>query len=169
MKISISNLVEIYGKGVRVLVYLLGVISALALLFIVIVVVADVIGRFFGNGIRGSMDYIRLASAVVLGGALPYTTAVKGHIAIEFLFRRISKMMKIIIDTISRLLMLTLFVLIIIFMIKHGLSLYRSGEVTSTVQLPIYWVPFWLALSFAVTSLVKIYHILRPGKELIKP
>lgn len=103
------------------------------------------------------------------GGALPYTTAVKGHIAIEFLFRRISKVQKVIIDTISRLMMLTLFILIIYFMIKHGLSLYRSGEVTSTVQLPVYWVPFWLALSFAVTSLVKIYHILHPGKELIKP
>ncbi|MGC8738050.1 MAG: TRAP transporter small permease [Candidatus Hydrogenedens sp.] len=169
MKISISNLIEMYGKGVRILVYILGIISALALLFIVIVVMADVIGRFFGNGLRGSMDYIRLASAVVLGGALPYTTAVKGHIAIEFLFRRISRVLKVIIDTISRLMMLTLFILIIVFMIKHGLSLYRSGEVTSTVQLPVYWVPFWLALSFAVTSLVKIYHILRPGKELIKP
>jgi len=166
---KISNLIEIYGKGVRILVYLLGIISAIALLFIVIIVMADVIGRFLGSGIRGSMDYVRLASAVVLGGALPYTTAVKGHIAIEFLFRRISKVQKVIIDTISRLMMLTLFILIIYFMIKHGLSLYRSGEVTSTVQLPVYWVPFWLALSFAVTSLVKIYHILHPGKELIKP
>lgn len=169
MKDNISHVIEIYGKGVRFLVYLLGVISAFALLFIVGIIMVDVIGRFLGNGIRGSMDYIRLASAVVLGGALPYTTAVKGHIAIEFLFRRISKTMKIFIDTISRLLMLLLFTLIIFFMIKHGLSLYRSGEVTSTVQLPVYWVPFWLALSFAVTSLVKIYHILRPGKELIKP
>ena len=169
MKINFSNLMEIYGRGVRILVYLLGIISAIALLFIVIVVMADVIGRFLGSGIRGSMDYVRLASAVVLGGSLPYTTAVKGHIAIEFLFRRISKVQKIIIDTISRLMMLTLFILIIYFMIKHGLSLYRSGEVTSTVQLPVYWVPFWLALSFTVTSLVKIYHILRPGKELISP
>jgi len=169
LKINFSNLMEIYGRGVRILVYLLGIISAIALLFIVIVVMADVIGRFLGSGIRGSMDYVRLASAVVLGGSLPYTTAVKGHIAIEFLFRRISKVQKIIIDTISRLMMLTLFILIIYFMIKHGLSLYRSGEVTSTVQLPVYWVPFWLALSFTVTSLVKIYHILRPGKELISP
>lgn len=169
MKNNISNYIEGYGKGVRVLVYLLGIISALALLFIVGVVMLDVMGRFLGKGVRGSMDYIRLASAVVLGGALPYTTAVKGHIAIEFLFRRIGKTLKIVIDTISRLLMLLLFILIIFFMIRYGVSLYRSGEVTSTVQLPVFWVPFWLALSFTVTSLVKIYHILRPGKELIKP
>jgi len=169
LKISISDVIEGYGKGVRILVYLLGFVSALALLFIVVVVMADVIGRIWGSGIRGGMDYIRLASAVVLGGALPYTTAVKGHIAIEFLFRRINKTMKIVIDTLSRLMMLVLFILIIVFMIKHGLSLYRSGEVTSTVQLPIFWVPYWLAISFLVTSLVKIYHILRPGKELIKP
>ncbi len=169
MEITFSSLIEGYGKGVRVLVYLMAFISALALLFIVGIVVVDVIGRFLGSGIQGSMDYIRLASAVVLGGALPYTTAVKGHIAIEFLFRRIRRTFKIVIDTISRLLMLTLFVLIIFFMIKHGLSLYHSGEVTSTVQLPVFWVPFWLALSFMVTSLVKIYHIFRPGKELIRP
>lgn len=169
MKNNISYFIEIYGKGVRFLVYLLSGVSALALLFIVVVVMADVIGRIFGKGIQGSLDYIQLASAVVLGGALPYTTAVKGHIAIEFLFRRISRTMKIIVDTLSRLIMLSLFILIIIFMIKHGLSIYRSGEVTSTVQLPKFWVPFWMAISFAVTSLVKIYHILRPGKELIKP
>lgn len=161
--------IENYGKGIRVLVYIMAALSAVSLLFIVAIVMLDVIGRFLGSGIQGSADYIRLAGAIVMGGALPYTTAVKGHIAVELIFRRIGKRGKIVIDTISRLLMLCLFVLIIIYLIRYGNSLHRSGEVTPTIQLPIYWVPFWLAISFGVTSLVKIYHILRPGKELIKP
>ncbi|HOK09864.1 MAG TPA: TRAP transporter small permease [Candidatus Hydrogenedens sp.] len=164
-----TRFVEGYGKGVRFIVYGMGAISACALLFIVAVVVIDVVGRIFGKGITGSFDFVRLLSTVVLGGALPYTTAVKGHIAIEFFFRRVGKKWRVFIDTISRLLMLILFISVIAVLIKHGFSLYASGEVTATVQLPIFWVPFWLALSFGVTSLVKIYHILQPGKELIKP
>ncbi|HOV32484.1 MAG TPA: TRAP transporter small permease subunit [Candidatus Hydrogenedens sp.] len=169
MKIDFVKWIENYGTGIRALVYIMAALSAVSLLFIVVIVMVDVIGRFLGSGIQGSADYVRLASAIVMGGALPYTTAVKGHIAVELIFRRIGKRGKIIVDTISRLLMLCLFILIIIYLIRYGESLHRSGEVTPTIQLPIYWVPFWLATSFGVTSLVKIYHILRPGRELIKP
>jgi len=169
LKTDIVKWIENYGKAIRALVYIMAALSAVSLLFIVVIVMADVIGRFLGSGIQGSTDYIRLAGAVVMGGALRYTTAVKGHIAVELIFRRIGKWGKLIVDTISRILMLCLFIFIVIYLVKYGQSLYRSGEVTPTVQLPIYWVPFWLAASFGVTSLVKIYHILRPGKELIKP
>lgn len=169
MDVRFEKIIELYGNVVRFFVYCLAVISSLSLLFIVVIVIADVTGRALGHGIKGSVDYVRLASAIVLGGALPYTTAVKGHIAIEFLFLRLSRSKRVIIDSISRIIMFVLFVCIVVFMVRYGISLYRSGEVTSTVQIPIFWIPFWLAICFFVTSLIKIYHLLRPGRELIKP
>jgi len=33
-----------------------------------------------------------------------------------------------------------------------------SGEVTSTLQLPVFWVSYVVALSCAVVVLVKLYH-----------
>ncbi len=87
MKTDIVKWIENYGKAIRALVYIMAALSDVSLLFIVVIVMADVIGRFLGSGIQGSTDYIRLAGAVVMGGALPYTTAVKGHIAVELIFR----------------------------------------------------------------------------------
>ncbi len=164
-----TEIIEGYGKVVRFIVYVISAISGIALLITVITVFVDVVGRHFGEGIKGSIDIIRLTSVIAMGGAIPYTTAVKGHIAVEFLFRRLSKSIRIILDTIIRLLILALFISIIYFMLKYGIALYNSGEVTPTAQIPIFWVPFWMALCFGITALVKVYHIFRPGKELIKP
>jgi len=166
---SFSQIVEIYGRVVRIIVYGVSAIAGVALIVTVITVFVDVIGRYFGEGIKGSIDIVRLTSIVAMGGAIPYTTAVKGHIAVEFLFRRLNKPLRIVLDTIIRLLMLALFLCIVYFMSKHGIALYKSGEVTPTAQIPIFWVPFWMALCFGITALVKVYHIFRPGKELIKP
>lgn len=163
------QILDIYAKVLRHIVYGIVGISGTALVLTVAIVFIDVIGRYLGSGIKGSVDYIRLTSAVAMGGAIPYTTAVKGHIAVEFLYRRLGKNLKIIFDTIIRVLMFVLFLFIVYFMIIYGLKLYNSGEVTPTAQIPVFWVPWWMALCFAVTTLVKIYHIFNPGKELIKP
>jgi TRAP-type C4-dicarboxylate transport system permease small subunit len=74
-----------------------------------------------------------------------------------------------VLDTMMRLLVIGLFSLLAWQCVQHGLSLKRSGTVSMTVQLPIFWVPYVLACSCALMVLITIYHLLHPGKELIKP
>jgi hypothetical protein len=51
----------------------------------------------------------------------------------------------------------------------YGNTLRRTGEVSLTLQIPVYWVAYVIAATLAVTVLVKIYNLLHPGREMIKP
>ena len=51
----------------------------------------------------------------------------------------------------------------------YGNSLKAKGEVSMTLQLPVFWVPYVLAVSCGLVVLITLYHMLHPGKELMKP
>jgi TRAP-type C4-dicarboxylate transport system permease small subunit len=53
--------------------------------------------------------------------------------------------------------------------VDYGNSLRAKGEVSMTLQLPIFWVPYVLAVSCALVVLIKVYHLTHPGKPMIKP
>ena len=53
--------------------------------------------------------------------------------------------------------------------VDYGNSLRAKGEVSMTLQLPIFWVPYVLAVSCVLVVLIKVYHLTHPGKPMIKP
>jgi TRAP-type C4-dicarboxylate transport system permease small subunit len=129
----------------------------------------DVIFRIFGTALKGSYDVIRLTSIVILTTGLAYTTAVKGHVAIEYFFQKFSTRVRIVIDTVIRFIGIVLFSLLGVQSIIYGNSLLRAGEVTATLKIPVFWVPYTMAFSFFVLSLIILNNLLHPGKETIKP
>jgi hypothetical protein len=40
--------------------------------------------------------------------------------------------------------------------------------VTSTIEIPIFWVPWVMAVAFGVTVLVVVFHLLYPGRDMMK-
>jgi hypothetical protein len=40
--------------------------------------------------------------------------------------------------------------------------------VTDTIELPIFWVPWLMAVSFAVTAVVVVFHLIYPGREMVR-
>jgi TRAP-type C4-dicarboxylate transport system permease small subunit len=110
-----------------------------------------------------------LASAVTIACALPYTTAVKGHVAIEYFFQKLGRRGRIIVDSAARTLAMTLFVLLSVQCIRYGNSVRASGEGSLTLQIPVFWVPYLIGLCCALTVLVILYNLTHPGREMIKP
>ncbi len=68
-----------------------------------------------------------------------------------------------------RLLQMALFGFLAWQSVRYGNALKQSGEVSLTLQLPVFWVPYVLAASCALVVLVTLFHLLYPGKEMIKP
>jgi len=85
---------------------------------------------------------------------LAYTTARKGHIAVEFLVQRLSKKIQRVIDAVNQLLGLILFVILSWQSALYAMDLKESGEVSMTVQMPIYPFVFGIAIGCALVSLV---------------
>ena len=134
-----------------------------------LVTCVDVVLRRLGHPVPGSYDMVKMAAGVTIACALPYTTAIKGHVAVEYFHHRLSRRGRIVADTLIRLPIMALFSLFTWELILYGAKLKSSGEVSMTLQLPVFWVPYVMALACAQVVLVTLYHLLNPGKALIKP
>ena len=73
----------------RALVKYSGKIAGVGILFMMAVTCADIILRRLGTSIPGAYDLVRIAGGITIAAALPLTTAVKGHVAIEYFFHRL--------------------------------------------------------------------------------
>jgi TRAP-type C4-dicarboxylate transport system permease small subunit len=110
-----------------------------------------------------------MVAAVTMACALPYTTAVKGHVAVEFFHHRLGPRGRVAMDALIRMLIMALFSLLAWQLVRYGVSMKRSGEVSMTLELPIFWVPHVMAFACGLVVLVTLYHLFHPGKALINP
>ncbi len=104
-----------------------------------------------------------------MGCALPLTKAVKGHIAIEYFFQKMGSRGRRVTDTVMRLVLLALFALLTWQFTLQGLNFLNSGEVTATLHMPMFWVPWLVAAACLATAGVTLWHLLHPGRSLVRP
>lgn len=132
---------------------------------------ADLILRLPWINVRivGAYDIVRIAGAISLAAALPYTTAVKGHVAIEYFFHKLNRTSRIVVDSAMRLLSMGLFGFLGWRSVLYGQELYDTHQVTQTLQWPIFWLPMVIGFCCFVVMLVITYHLVYPRREMIKP
>ncbi len=162
-------MIELYNNGLRALVKSLAYVAGAGLMLMVVVTGLDVILRLFHHSLTGAYDIVRIASAITVAAALPYTTSIKGHVAIEFFFHKLGRRGRVVVDALMRFAGMALFSLLGWGCIQYGNSLREKGEVSMTLQLPVFWVPYLLAASCVLVVLIKIYHLTHPGRPMIKP
>lgn len=158
-----------YARILRILIYAMAAIAGFAIVLMVAVTCVEVILRLFQVSLTGVYDIVKIAGGVCMAAALPYTTACKGHVAIEFVFQKLSRRGRILVDSMSRLCLLALFAFLARQCWTYGTSLQQSGQVSATLQLPEYYLAYVLAAACVLVCFIKIYHLFHPGKELIKP
>ena len=101
--------------------------------------------------------------------ALPLTKAVKGHIAIEYFFQKMGARGRTAMDTVMRLVLLALFGLLTWQFALQGQRFLDSGETTTTLHMPMFWVPWLAALACLATGGVTLWHLLHPGRSMARP
>lgn len=164
-----KSLSAAYTRLLRIVVYLLVAMAGLSVLAMMAITCADVILRLINRSFIGAYDLVKIAGALNLAAALPYTTAVKGHVAIEYFFHKFNRRGRIVIDTVLRLLGMALFAFFAWRSVAYGLDLHRNGQVSQTLQLPVFWVPFVIGFCCAVVVLVIGHNLIHPGREMIRP
>jgi len=158
-----------YERMLRGLVHALAILSGATVFAMMTVTCIDVILRAFGRPLTGAFDLVSIGGVLTIGCALPYTTAVKGHVAIEYFFHKLPRRGRVFVDTVCRLVVMALFGLLAWKNVIYGVSLRDAGQVTQTLQMPIFWIPWLLAFCCLITLLVVLHNLLHPGKEMIKP
>lgn len=161
--------IRYYEAALKAVVYALALLSGLGVLAMMGITVLDVVLRKSPWPIVGAYDIVKIAGTVTIAAALPYTTAVKGHVAIEFFYQKLSRRARVVPDVFLRLLSMTLFGFAAWQCILYGNSLRSANQVSQTLQWPIFWLPYLISACFIVMVLVILQNMLHPGKEMIKP
>lgn len=158
-----------YYIALRFLVMAMACVSGVSVVAMMCITMTDIVMRAFGSALTGSYDLVRIGSAMAIAFALPYTTAVKGHVAVEYFFQKLNRPGRIIVDSATRLLVIILLAVLVRQCIVYGNALRSTGQVSLTLQLPMYWVAYVIGGALGVTILVKIHNLLHPGREMIRP
>ena len=159
------------GAFWRAVVWLAGAMTAISgagLVAMIVVTCLDVALRVCGFPVKGAYDVVRVAGAVTIACALPVTTAMKGHVAIEYFFQRLGRRARLVVDSVMRALMIGAFLFAAWGCAEYGTRFLRSGQVTDTIALPIFWLPWLMAASFGVAALAVVFHLVYPGRELVR-
>lgn len=158
-------------RCLKVVVFVLLYVSGAAVAVMIGVTCADVFLRlkWINRPLTGAYDIVRIAAAIALASALPYTTAVKGHVAIEFFFHKLGKVSRVIVDSVMRLCTMALFGFLGWRSFIYGLGMRSSSQVSQTLQIPVFWLPMVIGFCCFVTALVVAYHLFYPRREMIKP
>ncbi len=158
-----------YAKIIRAIVLALAAFSGLCLLSLIAVTCVDIVLRRFQLALPGAVDLAQVLGCLCVATALPYTTSVKGHIAVEFFFRHLPRSWRVFFDTCTRLLSIALFAALSWQSFAHGITLKQTNKMTMTLNIPWFWVLWIMGVAFAIVILIKVYHLTHPGKELIRP
>lgn len=149
-------LIRIKGLG-----RFLNLIAGITLTFMMFLTVADIILRFLRRPIVGTYELVAFSGAVVIGFSVPLTSWMKGHVYVDFLILRFSQKTRNLINILTRCLVIGLFLMIGWNLIKYGMDLYKSGEVSPTLQMPFYPIAYGVAICCFIQCLVLFCDILK--------
>jgi TRAP-type C4-dicarboxylate transport system permease small subunit len=137
------------------------VIAGISLTFLMLLTVTDVILRTLRRPIVGTYELVAFSGAVAIGFAVPLTSWLRGHIFVDFFILRFSQKVRNIFNIATRFLVIVLFLLIGWNLIKYGLDLQKSGEVSLTLQMPFYPVAYGIAVCCFIQCLVLICDVIK--------
>lgn len=127
---------------------------------------ADVIMRCFRRPIPGTYEIVGLSGALFVSFSLAHTSMERGHIAVDFVFQRLSDGTKRIVEGINALISTVLFGWISWYCLLYAEDLRQAGEVSMTLQWPLYPFVYGIAMGCGLLCLTLVVR----GIELyIKP
>jgi TRAP-type C4-dicarboxylate transport system permease small subunit len=134
----------------------LNVIAGISLTFLMLLTIADVVLRFFKMPIPGTYEMVAYSGAIVIGFSLPFTSWLRGHIFVDFLVLSFSKKTQNIFNLTTRCIVIALFLLLGWNLMKYGVDLFKSGEVTPTLRLPFYPIAYGVGVCCFMECLVMV-------------
>ncbi len=140
---------------------ILNSIGGAALTFMMLLTVADILMRAGGHPIMGTYEIVALSLAMVIGFGIPKVSLDRGHVYMEFLVQRFSRRTRAIMNTFTRILCIVLFALMGYNLFTVGNEFHMTGEVSSTLQIPFFPVPYGVGVCCFIECFVFVFDIMK--------
>jgi len=134
------------------------VLAGIALTASMVLTCSDVILRMpiFKRPITGTYELVGILAAMAVGFALPQTTRLRGHVAMDFVTSRFPELWQAVLWVVTRFLGVALFFIIGWNLWILGNDFQKSGETTMTLQLPFYPVAYLLAICCMIECVILV-------------
>jgi TRAP-type C4-dicarboxylate transport system permease small subunit len=139
--------------------------ACLAVVVMMLLSCADVALRLFGAPIPGAYEMVGFLGTVIISFALAYTSIQRGHVAVELIFDKLPPRAQCFVEAAGNLIGSALFGLIAWQCHAYGTDLRHSGEVSLTLQMPIYPFVYGIALGSGMLALVLLIDFIRSLKR----
>jgi TRAP-type C4-dicarboxylate transport system permease small subunit len=114
----------------------------------------DVVARYlFNSPVTGAYELTELLLATLIFLALPLTTLAGEHIEVELLDGVKSQFLKRFGTLIAGICTIGIFILIAMELTEHAEKLQRRGQVTDSLEIPLYLIGWLGAASFSVSAI----------------
>jgi TRAP-type C4-dicarboxylate transport system permease small subunit len=140
---------------------LMNVISYIALTFIMLLTVADVIMRlgWIRRPIIGTFEIVGMVGAIVIGFGVPLTSWVRGLVYVDVGVNKLPGWGKNFMNILTRVIGIAIFIFIGYNLFSFATDLMVSGEVTPTKQIPFYPIVYAMGVACFFEVLVLIADI----------
>jgi TRAP-type C4-dicarboxylate transport system permease small subunit len=150
---AIGHRIEVVVTQISRVLNVIG-ISSIGILMLMIT--ADVIGRFlFDRPIMGTVDIAQYAMVVAVYCSVAYCAVVKGHVSVDLVVSRLPQRVQAAIDSVTHLFSLALFSLVAWGATRELVRSIGREEVSWTINIPTW--PFRIVL---ITGVVMLYLVL---------
>ena len=143
-------------------------VSAVAVVLMMSITTLDVVMRFFRISLPGAYDMVGLLGAVVVAFALTYTSIQRGHIAVDFVYQKVPDRYRPWLDIFNELSGCIFFALLAWQCFVYAGSLKDVGEVSLTIQIPIYPFVAGIGLNCVLLSMYLLVHLIRAVRGVLK-
>jgi TRAP-type C4-dicarboxylate transport system permease small subunit len=158
---------SLFVRAVRAPVLAMAVVGGVGVLAMMLITCVDVVGRILNHPLKGAYDLVCASSVVAIAGALPYTTAAKGHVAIDLLMLKLPKAARRWLQAAMSVVLVAMLGLLAWECLSLGLELRERGNVSPTLQMPVFWMPCVIGVSCAVSAWVLAHQAIRPQEKVV--
>jgi TRAP-type C4-dicarboxylate transport system permease small subunit len=146
--------------------YRLRTIGAACLVGMMGLTCADVVGRFFGHPVFGSVELVSFMATLSVAMALPYTHKVGGHVGVEIIVRLVSERKQAVIGICTGILSLALFSIVTWRMATYARTMQLSGEVSMNLELPQHYIIYVTGFCFFIFTLIILEELIHNFRKL---
>ncbi len=150
----------------------LAVFGAIALFGMMLLTLADVVGRYvFNSPVLGAFEITEFLVLILIFSFLAYTQAQKTHVSVDLIFNCLPRKARTVVDIFNHAVCFLFMILITWMSALNALDLKEVGENSPNLTIPDYPFAFFLVLGCAVTSfeflrdLIGLFANLKEGDE----
>lgn len=144
-------------------------IAAAAVVGMMVLTCMDIILRIFRHPIPGTYEMVGFLGAVFAAFSLGYTSVNRGHIAVDFLVQKLPARAQSFVDGVNALICTIFFALLARQCLVYAADLRRFGEVSMTLQMPIYPFVYGIAVGCGLLTLVLAVRFLKDVAVALGP